>query len=100
MVCPNNLDDGRRIFNQGLPEQFSFVTTFRNRRPGNNRWNLISITDTSGQPQFAVSLNPPRQTIEMSILNYNRELQTLSWEKPEVIVTNTLLQIFNLLIIF
>ena len=74
----------RRVFNQGLPEQFSFVTTFRNRRPTENRWQLIRITNTRGQPQFAVGLNPGRKTIEFSILNYNSELQTLSWEKPEV----------------
>ena len=73
-----------RVFNQGLPEQFSFVTTFRNRRPTTNRWQLIRITNTQGQPQFAVGLNPARNTIEFSILNYNGELQTLSWEKKEV----------------
>ena len=72
------------MFNQGLPEQFSFVTTFRNRRPAQNRWQLIRITNTRGQPQFAVGLNPGRNTIEFSILNYNGELQTLSWEKQEV----------------
>merc|ERR1719500_2208542 len=49
-----------RVFNQGLPEQFSFVTTFRNRRPTGGRWQLIRITDTAGQPQFAVGLNPDR----------------------------------------
>ena len=74
----------RRVFNQGLPEQFSFVTTFRNRRPTQSRWQLIRITNTRGQPQFAVGLNPGRNTIEFSILNYNGELQTLSWEKAEV----------------
>ena len=73
-----------RVFNQGLPEQFSFVTTFRNRRPTTNRWQLIRITDSQGQPQFAVGLNPSRNTIEFSILNYNGDLQTLSWEKEEV----------------
>merc|ERR550519_3277072 len=73
-----------RVFNQGLPEQFSFVTTFRNRRPTGGRWQLIRITNTAGQPQFAVGLNPARNTIEFSILNYNGELQTLSWEKAEV----------------
>merc|ERR550519_2717480 len=73
-----------RVFNQGLPEQFSFVTTFRNRRPTSNRWQLIRITNTACQPQFAVGLNPSRNAIQFSILNYNGELQTLSWEKPEV----------------
>lgn len=36
-----------------------------------------------GTAQFAVGLNPGMQAIEFSILNYNGELQTLSWEKPE-----------------
>ena len=73
-----------RVFNQGLPEQFSFVTTFRKRIPTTTRWQLIRITDTQGQPQFAVGLNPARNTIEFSILNYNGDLQTLTWEKEEV----------------
>ncbi len=73
------------MFNQGLPEQFSFVTTFRNRRPTRTRWHLIRITDSRGQPQFAVGLDPVRKTIEFSILKYDRSLQTLTWEKPEVL---------------
>ena len=76
--------DTLRVFNQGLPEQFSFVTTFRNRRPGNEPWQLIRITGTSGRPQFAVGLNPGRETVEFSILNFNGELQTLSWNVPLV----------------
>ena len=36
----------RRTFNQGLPEQFSFITTFRNRNPSTDRWSLIRITNT------------------------------------------------------
>lgn len=74
----------RRVFNQGLPEQFAFVTTFRNRQPINQRWHLIRITDTQNQPQFAVGLDPTLQTIEFSILKYDRTLQTLTWEQPQV----------------
>ena len=37
-----------------------------------------------GAMQFAVGLNPGRKAIEFSILNFNGEIQTLSWEKPEV----------------
>lgn len=73
-----------RAVNQGLPEQFSFVITFRNRRETSKRWHLIRITDPSGQPQFAVGLNPSRNTIEFSIPKYDRTIQTLSWEAPFV----------------
>ena len=79
--------DTLRVFNQGLPEQFSFVTTFRNRRPGANPWHLIRITNTQGSPQFAVGLNPARKTVEFSILNFNGQLQTLSWNVPQVFDT-------------
>ena len=73
------------MFNQGLPEQFSFVTTFRNRNRGRGRrWHLIRITDSRGQPQFAVGLDPNRKTVEFSIKKYDGSLQTLSWERPQV----------------
>ena len=79
--------DTLRVFNQGLPEQFSFVTTFRNRRPGQAPWHLIRITNTQGSPQFVVGLNPARETVEFSILNFNGQLQTLSWKVPQVFDT-------------
>ncbi len=65
------------------------MTTFRNRRRGSRRrWHLIRITDTQGQPQFAVGLDPARETIEFSILRYDRTLQTLTWERPDVFSTD------------
>jgi hypothetical protein len=74
----------RRVFDQGLPEQFGFVTTFRNRKNSRRRWHAIRITDSRGQPQFAVALNPARKTVEFSIPKYDRTLQTLTWDVPQV----------------
>ena len=37
-----------------------------------------------GEPQFSVGLNPSLNTIEFSILNFNGDIQTLAWQKPEV----------------
>ena len=34
-----------RAISQGLPEQFSFVITFRNRQQAQRRWHLIRITN-------------------------------------------------------
>ena len=74
-----------RIFNQGIPEQFSFVTTFRNNRDfRGGKWHLVRITDGRGKPQFAVGLDSKLKTVEFSILKYDRSVQTLSWEKAEV----------------
>jgi collagen type IX alpha len=74
-----------RIFNQGIPEQFSFVTTFRNNRDSRGgKWHLVRITDGRGNPQFAVGLDPKLKVVEFSILKFDRTVQTLSWEKQEV----------------
>merc|ERR1711971_1455938 len=73
-----------RVFDQGLPEQFGFVTTFKSRKDARRRWHIIRITDSGGQPQFAVALNPPRKTVELSLPKYDRSLQTMSWEVPQV----------------
>ena len=45
--------------------------------------HLIRITDSRGQPQFAVGLDPNRKTVEFSIKKYDGSLQTLSWERPQ-----------------
>merc|ERR1719384_777523 len=74
----------QRVFDQGLPEQFGFVTTFRVKREPRKRWHVIRITDSRGGPQFAVALNPARKTVELSMLKYDRTLQTLSWDVPQV----------------
>ena len=34
-----------RAISQGLPEQFSFVITYRNRQQPQRRWHLIRITN-------------------------------------------------------
>ena len=73
-----------RVFDQGLPEQFGFVTTFRNRKEARRRWHIMRITDSSGQPQFAVALNPQRKTVELSLPKYDRSLQTLTWDVANV----------------
>ena len=36
----------RRIFSEGLPEQFSFVTTYKNTNPISKRWHLTRVADT------------------------------------------------------
>ena len=74
----------QRVFDQGLPEQFGFVTTFRVKREPRRRWHVIRITDSRGNPQFAVALNPARKTVELSMLKYDRTLQTLSWDVKQV----------------
>ena len=94
---PPNWFDSRRVFNQGLPEQFGFVTTFRSKKDARSRWHIIRITDARKNPQFAVALNPKRKTVELSLPKYDRTLQTLTWDVPQVIffsLVHSIIQVF------
>ncbi|KAJ3648270.1 hypothetical protein Zmor_020084 [Zophobas morio] len=78
----------RDIFPQGLPEQFSFISTFRARRVPKTAWHIIRITDLESKPQFIISLNPRNGTIEFSISNYEGELQTIVFNSTNIFDKN------------
>jgi hypothetical protein len=70
----------RDIFPDGLPEEFSFVSTFR--MTGNTRkerWNLFQITDRQGNPQYGVRLDGQTQTVEFYFINYLGQLQAITF---------------------
>ena len=61
-------DDVRRsIFPAGLPAEFSFISTFRARKVLKRSWDVLRISDTSGRPQFSVTLNPQDRLVEFMI---------------------------------
>lgn len=74
----------RNIFPQGLPQQFSFICTFRTRKPPKTAWNIIRISDLRQRPQFQVTLNPRKNTIEFGINDFSGKLQTLVFRKAQV----------------
>lgn len=74
----------RTIFPQGLPEQFSFICTFRTRKPPKTSWSIIRISDIRQRPQFQVTLNPRKSAIEFSIADYQGTLQTLTFRRAQV----------------
>lgn len=74
----------RHVFPQGLPDQFSFVCTYRQRRLYKTPWHLIRVLDLEEKPQFLITLNPRRQSIEFSIINYEGRLQTLIFPNVHV----------------
>lgn len=76
--------DTRDIFPSGLPEQFSFITTWRTRKPPKTPWHLVHMTNVQNRSQFAITLNPTREVVEFSILDYEGKLQTLSFKNVEV----------------
>lgn len=74
----------RSIFPLGLPEEFSFVSTFRKKNGRKDPWFLIRINDILGKPQFGISLNPRSQTLEFYALDFEGKLQIVKFSDVEV----------------
>jgi hypothetical protein len=74
----------RDIFPGGLPEQFSFIVTWRTRKPPKTPWHIVQMTNIQNSTQFAITLNPKTEAVEFSILDYEGKLQTLSFKNAEV----------------
>lgn len=76
--------DSRDVFPLGLPEQFSFITTFRTRKLPKSPWHIIRMSDIQNKPQFVITMNPRKETIEFSILDFLGRLQTLVFNNAPV----------------
>jgi hypothetical protein len=74
----------RNIFPMGLPDQFSFITTFRQRKVSKQSWDIIRMVDIQGEPQFAVTLQPKDSTVQFSIVNIEGQLQTVTFSEIKV----------------
>ncbi|ERL90399.1 hypothetical protein D910_07748 [Dendroctonus ponderosae] len=96
----------RNIFPFGLPEQFSFISTYRASRITRTAWHMIRLTNLQHRPQFFVALNPRQQSIDFAISNYEGQLQTLRFNNAKVsncsvgIVIHSLFEIHALKIYF
>ncbi|KAG8321672.1 hypothetical protein J6590_042267 [Homalodisca vitripennis] len=73
----------REIFPFGLPAQFSFISTFRTRKITKSPWHILRITDLQNKPQFVVNLNPRREAVELSLVDFDGNLQTLVFTKAQ-----------------
>jgi collagen type IX alpha len=72
----------------GLPEQFSFISTFRTRKLAKSPWHIIRISDIQNKAQFLITLNPRKETIEFSITDFEGRLQTVVFSKAPVRCNN------------
>ncbi len=83
-----NVYKNREIFPSGLPEQFSFIVTWRTRKPPKTPWHIVHMTNVQNRSQFAITLNPTNEAVEFSILDYEGKLQTLSFRNVEASIQN------------
>ena len=67
----------KTIVPNGLPNEFSFVCSFRKRPSKNETWTLIMIEDPQGSPQFGLTLHPQTQSLEMVTLGLDSRVKTL-----------------------
>ncbi|KAL1512787.1 hypothetical protein ABEB36_002317 [Hypothenemus hampei] len=74
----------RNIFPFGLPDVFSFISTFRLSSNTRSTWDMLRITDFEQRPNFLISLDPEQRCIQFSIMNYEGQLQTLKFYNVEV----------------
>lgn len=86
--CPQGLlklpSARRDIFPTGLPEQFSFVCTFRARKVPKASWHLLRVAGAAGDTQLAVQLNPRRESVELQLVDYQGQLQTIAFTNAVV----------------
>lgn len=74
----------KTIFPNGVPQEFSLTSTYRMRKLPKNAWKLFQLNDNKNRPQFQVTVNPKRETIEFSITNYENKLETIAFQHPQV----------------
>lgn len=74
----------RSMFPTGIPDQFSFVTTFRMKGKANReKWNLIQIRDLEGNPQWGIRLDGQKKEVDFHIINFDGTLQRLTFTKAK-----------------
>ncbi|XP_067840058.1 collagen alpha-1(XIX) chain [Heptranchias perlo] len=99
----------RQVFPKGLPEEFSFVATFRLKRTTKKeRWCIWQITDQSGNVKVSIIVDGSRKTVEYSAKGRSgntlhltfkkRELGSLfdrQWHKLAIIVKSGLVSLYK-----
>ena len=74
----------RSMFPQGLPSQFSIVSTLRMRKTARAEvWDLFKIDDAGHRPQFGIRIDGPKRRVLLYMLDHNSQIQTLQFKKTD-----------------
>jgi collagen type IX alpha len=71
-------------FPRGTPFQFSFECTYRERQKQQDSWHLFHLTNSHEESQLSVSLNPSRQTLQLSLPDVRGGLQSVEFRHSAV----------------
>ncbi|PNI88241.1 COL9A1 isoform 2, partial [Pan troglodytes] len=79
----NNVDfriPTRNLYPSGLPEEYSFLTTFRMTGSTlKKNWNIWQIQDSSGKEQVGIKINGQTQSVVFSYKGLDGSLQTAAF---------------------
>lgn len=76
--------DAEEAFPRGTPFQFSFECTYRQRQLQPDPWHLFHLTNANRESQLAVTLNPTRQTLQVTLPDEQGVLQTAEFRHSSV----------------
>lgn len=70
----------RNLYPSGLPEEYSFLTTFRMTGSTlRKNWNIWQIQDSSGKEQVGIKINGQTQSVAFSYKGLDGSLQTAAF---------------------
>lgn len=70
----------RNLYPSGLPEEYSFLTTFRMTGSTlKKNWNIWQIQDSSGKEQVGIKINGQTQSVAFSYKGLDGSLQTAAF---------------------
>lgn len=71
-------------FPRGTPFEFSFECTYRERQKHQDSWHLFHLTNSHDESQLSVTLNPARQTLQVSLPDARGGLQHVEFRHSAV----------------
>lgn len=74
----------QEAFPDGTPFQFSLECTYRQRQSQADAWHIFHLTNQYQESQLTVTMDPDRETLAMSLLDAEGDLQTVEFRHSSV----------------
>lgn len=71
-------------FPRGTPFEFSFECTYRERQKQQDSWHLFHLTNSHEESQLSVTLNPAKETLQVSLPDARGDLQSVEFRHSGV----------------
>lgn len=84
-------------FPKGTPFQFSFECTYRQRQKQQDSWHLFHLTNSHDESQLSVTLNPVKETLQVSLPDARGDLQSVEFRHSGVSYFSCCTQIYCLM---